>query len=213
MYHDPRLCYVSRQWRAVEHLRSPNTATTRTCEVQTTAVCGLCNDVVGISYHVLVKDCMVQGCAAKRTLHIWGTVPGFGPSLWPRGLRHELSLPVQTVRSWVRIPLEGWMNVCVCSVSVLFCVQVATLRWADLPFKESYRLYTWSRNWKGGQGPTKGCRAIDRYHHLTRELRKTTETSVRIAETLAVQLPNTNQRYCLSQPRAMRILVLRDVIV
>jgi hypothetical protein len=45
---------------------------------------------------------------------------------------------------------------------VLFCVQVVALRWANPSSKESYRLCKRSRNWKSGQGPTKGCRAIDR---------------------------------------------------
>jgi hypothetical protein len=26
---------------------------------------------------------------------------------WPRGLRHELSSPAQTLGSWIRIPLEA----------------------------------------------------------------------------------------------------------
>jgi hypothetical protein len=47
---------------------------------------------------------------------------------------------------------------CVCAV----CAQVAALRRVHPPSKESYRLYIGSRNWKSGQGPTKGCRAIDR---------------------------------------------------
>jgi hypothetical protein len=63
----------------------------------------------------------------------------------------------------------GWnpsrgMNVCVslfCVCAVLF-VQVAALRRADPPSKESYRLCNRSRNWKRGQGPTKGYRVIDR---------------------------------------------------
>jgi hypothetical protein len=42
--------------------------------------------------------------------------------------------------SWVRIPLEAWISVCVYSVFVGSCVQVAALRRADLPSKESYRL-------------------------------------------------------------------------
>jgi hypothetical protein len=46
--------------------------------------------------------------------------------------------------------------VCVCSVYVQPCVQVAALRQADLPSKESYRLCKKSRNWKSGQGSTKG---------------------------------------------------------
>jgi hypothetical protein len=53
------------------------------------------------------------------------------------------------------------MSVCVYSVFVLSCVQVATLRRADSPSKEFYRLCKRLRNWKIGQGPTKGCRAAD----------------------------------------------------
>jgi hypothetical protein len=52
-------------------------------------------------------------------------------SQWPRGLRHELSSPAQTLGSWVRTPLEAWMSACVYSVFVLFCMQVAALRRAD----------------------------------------------------------------------------------
>jgi hypothetical protein len=59
-------------------------------------------------------------------------------------------------------PARG-MYVCV----RLFCVQLAALRPADPPSKESYRLYKRSRNWKSGQGPTKGCRAIDRFVQLS----------------------------------------------
>jgi hypothetical protein len=42
-------------------------------------------------------------------------------SLWPRGLRHELSSPARTLGSWVRIPLEPWMPVCVYSVCAVLC--------------------------------------------------------------------------------------------
>jgi hypothetical protein len=41
---------------------------------------------------------------------------------WPRGLRYELSSLARTLRSWVRIPLNTWISVCVYSVFVLFCV-------------------------------------------------------------------------------------------
>jgi hypothetical protein len=34
-------------------------------------------------------------------------------SQWPRGLSHELSSPARTLGSWVGIPLEAWMSVCV----------------------------------------------------------------------------------------------------
>jgi hypothetical protein len=40
-------------------------------------------------------------------------------SQWPRCLGHELSSRVQTLGSWVRIPLKAWMSVCVYSVFVL----------------------------------------------------------------------------------------------
>jgi hypothetical protein len=85
----------------------------------------------------------------------------FCESQWPRGLRHELSSPAQTLGSWVRIPLKAWMPVRIYSVFVLSCMQVEALRRDDPPSKEFYRLCKRSRNWKSSQGPTKGCRAMD----------------------------------------------------
>jgi hypothetical protein len=41
-------------------------------------------------------------------------------SQYSGGLRR--SSPARTLGSWVRIPLEAWMSVCVYSVSVLFCM-------------------------------------------------------------------------------------------
>jgi hypothetical protein len=69
---------------------------------------------------------------------------------WPSGLSHEESSLSQTLGSWVRIPLKAWISVCVYSVFVLFCVQVAALRRADPPSEESYRLCIGLRNWKSG---------------------------------------------------------------
>jgi hypothetical protein len=40
----------------------------------------------------------------------------------PRGLRHEISSPAQTLGSWVRIPLDAYTSVYVYSVFVLSCV-------------------------------------------------------------------------------------------
>jgi hypothetical protein len=62
------------------------------------------------------------------------------PITWPRSLSHEPSSPAQTLGSWVRILLKTCMSVCVYSVSVLSCVQVAALRRADPQSKESYHL-------------------------------------------------------------------------
>jgi hypothetical protein len=82
-------------------------------------------------------------------------------SQWPRRLRHELSSPAQTLGSWVRILLDhGCLYAFI--LSVLSCLLIAALRRADPPSKDSYRLCKRLRNWKSGQGPTKGCRAIDR---------------------------------------------------
>jgi hypothetical protein len=43
-------------------------------------------------------------------------------SQWPLGLRHEMSSPAWILESWVPIPLEAWMFVCVYPVFVLSCV-------------------------------------------------------------------------------------------
>jgi hypothetical protein len=51
-----------------------------------------------------------------------------------------MSSLARTLGSLVRNPLKTWMSVCVYSVFVLSCVQVATLRRADHSFKEFYRL-------------------------------------------------------------------------
>jgi hypothetical protein len=54
------------------------------------------------------------------------------------------------------------MSVCVYSVFMMSCVQVAALRRADPPFKDCYQLCMGLRNRKSGQGPAKGCRATDK---------------------------------------------------
>jgi hypothetical protein len=54
-----------------------------------------------------------------------------GRSQWPRSLRHELPSLARTLGSWVPIPLEVWMSVCVYSGFVLFCVLIEALRRAD----------------------------------------------------------------------------------
>jgi hypothetical protein len=43
-------------------------------------------------------------------------------SQWPRGLRHEMSSSARTLGSWVWIPLEACMFVCVYPVFMLSCV-------------------------------------------------------------------------------------------
>jgi hypothetical protein len=89
--------------------------------------------------------------------HGWYT---YSRTQWTRGQRHEPSWPARTLGSWVRIPLEAWMSMCVYSVCVRLCVG-SDLRRADPPSKESYRLCIGLRNRKTDQGP-KGCRATER---------------------------------------------------
>jgi hypothetical protein len=74
----------------------------------------------------------------RVTVTLWLAV--YRQSILARDVSHELSSPAKTLGSWVRIPLEAWMSVCVHSVFVLSCVQIAALRRADPPYKESYRL-------------------------------------------------------------------------
>jgi hypothetical protein len=78
-------------------------------------------------------------------------------SQWPRGLRHELSSSARTLGSWVRIPLEVWMSVCVYSVFVLSCVG-SGLATGWSPVQRTLPCIG-LRNWKSVQGPTKGCKS------------------------------------------------------
>jgi hypothetical protein len=87
-----------------------------------------------------------------------------GRSQWLRGLRHELTSPA--LESSVRIPLEAWMCVCVYSVFVLSSVQVELPCNGLIPRPRSPTFCVKRlKDWKSGQGPTKGCRNIDRYSY------------------------------------------------
>jgi hypothetical protein len=50
------------------------------------------------------------------------TIGGSGRSEWPRGLRHELSSLARKLGSWIQIPLNAWMSVCLFCVCVVLCV-------------------------------------------------------------------------------------------
>jgi hypothetical protein len=79
-------------------------------------------------------------------------------SQWPRGLRHEPSSPAPTLESWVLIPLEAWMSVCVYSVYIVLCVGSGLATgWSTVQgvLPTPYRLI----NWKSSQGPTKGLQS------------------------------------------------------
>jgi hypothetical protein len=52
----------------------------------------------------------------------WRSIASFCRSQWPCGLRHDVSLPAQTLGSWVRIQLKAWMSVRVYYVFVVLCV-------------------------------------------------------------------------------------------
>jgi hypothetical protein len=78
-------------------------------------------------------------------------------SQWPRGLRSNTGI-VGSNPTW-------GMDVCVRLLCLCCPVLVAALWRADPPSKESYRLCKRSRNWKSGQGPTKGCTGTDTQSH------------------------------------------------
>jgi hypothetical protein len=62
-------------------------------------------------------------------------------SQWPRGLRHELSSPAPTLRSWVRIPRK---HVCLCVFCVrFFCFYIISSETASRPNKRLMRTYHW----------------------------------------------------------------------
>jgi hypothetical protein len=120
----------------------------------------------------------IQNVMAQRTVGYYGmdgTFPIFSMKTgtgmvasWSQrscGLRHEPSSPARILGSWVRIPLEAWVSMYVYSVFVVSCVQISPLRRAEPQSKKFYRLCKRSRNWKSGQGPTKGCRDIDVWNH------------------------------------------------
>jgi hypothetical protein len=79
-------------------------------------------------------------------------------SQWPRGPRHELSSPASTLGSWVRIPVEAWMSVCVYSVcaDLRVCSGLAT-GWSPV---QGVLPTVWkTKKLKSGQGP-KGLQSI-----------------------------------------------------
>jgi hypothetical protein len=62
-------------------------------------------------------------------------------SQWPRGLRHELSSPAPTLRSWIRIPLR---HGCLCVFCVrCFCFYIVSKETASRPKKRLMRTYHW----------------------------------------------------------------------
>jgi hypothetical protein len=102
-----------------------------------------------------------QECNRKLSTLIFGIFL-FCRSQWPRGLRHEPSSPARRLGIMCSNPTRQ-MDVfvrlfCVC---VVLCVGSGlAMSWS--PSNESYRLCLGFRNSKSGEGPTKGCRAIER---------------------------------------------------
>jgi hypothetical protein len=60
-------------------------------------------------------------CHTTQILYFKHVIGIYCRSQWPRCLRHELSSSAQTRLSWVRIPIEALMFVCVYSVCVVLC--------------------------------------------------------------------------------------------
>jgi hypothetical protein len=68
---------------------------------------------------LFIELCVLQLCISlMQTIHdaFKGRRNIISRSQWPRGLRQEQSSLARTLGSWVRIPLEAWLSVCVYSV-------------------------------------------------------------------------------------------------
>jgi hypothetical protein len=91
-------------------------------------------NVCDSSWFIILQLCwalFVVWCAARASFHSSALFPylricrysdlSFGRSQWPHGLTYELSSFAWTLGSWVQIPLDTWMSVCVYSVCVVLC--------------------------------------------------------------------------------------------
>jgi hypothetical protein len=77
-------------------------------------------------------------------------------SQWPHGVRHEPCSSARTLGSWVRIPLETGMSVC-----VILCVGSGLAAgWS--PVQRVLQTVCRLKNWKKRTKVHKGCRARDR---------------------------------------------------
>jgi hypothetical protein len=72
-------------------------------------------------------------------------------SQWPCGLR----------RNSLQLPEYWGVSLDLFCISVVLCAGIG-LATAWFPIQGSYRLCIRSRNWKSGQGPTMGCRTIEK---------------------------------------------------
>jgi hypothetical protein len=85
---------------------------------------------------------------------------GTGRLRWPRGLRHELSSPARTLGSGFES--HSWHG-CLRLFSVCAVLRIGSglgTGWSPVQgLLQTVYIGLW--NWKSGQDPTKGCRAID----------------------------------------------------
>jgi hypothetical protein len=120
-----------------------------------------------------------------------------GRARWPRGLRYELSSPARTLGSWVRIPLEAWMSVCIYSVFV-FCYVCSGLKTGWSHVRRAIRtVYRITKLKKATRAQQKGSRAIDEWIQKRKEKRKITENVdfLRYITCLNGLYPDTTQMY------------------
>jgi hypothetical protein len=71
-----------------------------------------------ISLHILLYSLPGRNLNVIRSRDSLVTTAIGCRSQWPRDLRHGLSSLARTLGSWLRIPLESWMPLCVYSVSM-----------------------------------------------------------------------------------------------
>jgi hypothetical protein len=74
--------------------------------------------------HSIIILIMKYNCKYYNNIRTWNLIciQFLCRSQWTHGVRHELSSSARTLGSWVRIPLEAWVSVCVYSVCVVLYV-------------------------------------------------------------------------------------------
>jgi hypothetical protein len=74
--------------------------------------CWKCKHLIPLAWQQRQGAAYLEGISL-RTLDISVGVRYKFRTQWPHGLRHEPSSPAGTLGSWVRIPLEAWISLCV----------------------------------------------------------------------------------------------------
>jgi hypothetical protein len=85
----------------------------QTMRITVRSCSALSSHFIGLCFSFFLLNCCFLELLTGNDLNLCLLIKGLSRSQWPLGLRHELSSPARTLGSWVRIPLETWMSICV----------------------------------------------------------------------------------------------------